>query len=93
MHDEKETLTSRIEFEVSAIDAAVELLRQHFAEFEISRISGNKLSILAPREKVPLLNSMFVKNEIDVFQIQTVKATLEDRFLEITNREKKEQNL
>ncbi|WP_121613311.1 ABC transporter ATP-binding protein [Mesobacillus foraminis] len=93
MHDEKETLTSRIEFEVSAIDAAVELIRQHFAEFEISRISGNKLSILAPREKVPLLNSMFVKNEIDVFQIQTVKATLEDRFLEITNREKKEQNL
>ena len=32
-----------------------------------------------------------VENDIDVFEILNVKATLEDRFLEITNKDKKEQ--
>jgi len=32
-----------------------------------------------------------VSNEIDVYEILNVKATLEDRFLEITNKDKKEQ--
>lgn len=93
MHEEKEALNSKIEFEVSHSAMAMELVQNHFPGLEITRINGNRFSLAASRENIPPVNSLLVNNGIDVFEILTVKATLEDRFLEITSREKKEQNI
>ncbi|MCM3601511.1 ABC transporter ATP-binding protein [Robertmurraya korlensis] len=45
------------------------------------------------RETVAKANQLFVSNGLQVYEISYLKASLEDRFLEITNKEKKEQSI
>ena len=80
-----------IEVEVSDAQLASKLLTEHMAEVKVTSRKDSRLILSLEKEQIPSVNKLFVHNDIDVYEILNVKATLEDRFLEITNKEKKEQ--
>lgn len=80
-----------LEFEVSDAKAAADLLQHKMPAVHIAAAKGNLLAISSERENIPEINRLLVMNNIDVFRIAYVKASLEERFLEITNKDKKEQ--
>jgi ABC-2 type transport system ATP-binding protein len=88
----EETKVLRIvELEVSDASLAAKLLSEKMPEVKVTSIKESRLMLSVEKETIPEINKLLVLNEIDVFEILNVKATLEDRFLEITNKDKKEQ--
>lgn len=94
MHD-NETLEDKkvktIEVELSNPTLASKLLTEQMTDVKVTSSKGSRLTLSVRKEQIPMINRLFVDNDIDVFEILNVKATLEDRFLEITNKDKKEQ--
>lgn len=80
-----------VEMEVSNVNLASKLLKEKMPTVKISSIKDHRIIISVEKEAIPEINKLLVVNEIDVYEILNVKATLEDRFLEITNKDKKEQ--
>lgn len=80
-----------VELEVSNASLAAKLLSVKMPEVKVTNIKESGLILSVEKETIPEINKLFVLNDIDVFEILNVKATLEDRFLEITNKDKKEQ--
>jgi ABC-2 type transport system ATP-binding protein len=80
-----------VELEVSDASQAAKLLAEKIPEVKVTSIKESRLILSVEKEKIPEINKLLVINDIDVFEILKVKATLEDRFLEITNKDKKEQ--
>ncbi|MFT9596973.1 ABC transporter ATP-binding protein [Mesobacillus sp.] len=78
-----------IEVELSNPALASKLLTEN--NVKVTSSNGPRLTLSVQKEQIPMINKLFVENDIDVFEILNVKATLEDRFLEITNKDKKEQ--
>ena len=80
-----------VEFEISDINKAVKLLKEIEknntinVNQELSEITTN-----LKRDSIAEINRLFVKNNINVYRISVKKATLEDRFLELTNQEVEE---
>ena len=87
----EEKMLRVVELEVSDADSASKLLLEKLPAVKITSIKGQRLFLSAQKEFIPEINKLMVMNNIDVFEILNVKATLEDRFLEITNKDKKEQ--
>jgi ABC-2 type transport system ATP-binding protein len=88
----EETKVLRIvELEVSDASLAAKLLSEKMPEVKVTNIKESGLILSVEKETIPEINKLLVLNDIDVFEILNVKATLEDRFLEITNKDKKEQ--
>lgn len=88
----EETKVLRIvELEVSNASLAAKLLSEKMPEVKVTNIKESALILSVEKETIPEINKLLVLNDIDVFEILNVKATLEDRFLEITNKDKKEQ--
>lgn len=88
----EETKVLRIvELEVSNASLAAKLLSEKMPEVKVTNIKESGIILSVEKETIPEINKLFVLNDIDVFEILNVKATLEDRFLEITNKDKKEQ--
>lgn len=91
-HETSETIDVKtIEVELSNPTLASNLLEEQMTDVKVTSSKGNRVTLSARKEQIPLINKMFVQNGIDVYEILNVKATLEDRFLEITNKDKKEQ--
>lgn len=86
-----DTAVRVIELEVSNGELASKLLQEKMPVVKITTVQGNRLSLSASREMIPVINKLMVSHGIDVFELMNVKVTLEDRFLEITNKDKKEQ--
>ncbi|MGA9226578.1 MAG: ABC transporter ATP-binding protein [Mesobacillus sp.] len=80
-----------VEIEVSNVNMASKLLKEKMPTVKISSIKDQRLTLSVEKEAIPEINKLLVMNDIDVYEILNVKATLEDRFLEITNKDKKEQ--
>ncbi|MEH7885659.1 ABC transporter ATP-binding protein [Bacillus sp. JJ1609] len=80
-----------VEIEVSDINGASKLIRELMPTVKISSLKEHRLTLSVEKDTIPEINKLLVKNDIDVYEILNVKATLEDRFLEITNKDKKEQ--
>lgn len=59
------------------------LLAKNYADYEV-KFSDHSFEIVLPYPKVPELNKLLAKNDIDVFEIQTIVESLEDQFLEMT---------
>ncbi|QFT87742.1 putative ABC transporter ATP-binding protein YxlF [Bacillus sp. THAF10] len=78
-------------FEVSDGKEAMALLEKHNFGENVLKNEENIITLTIVREAAAEINKLFVENSINVYGIHTVKATLEDRFLELTNKEKKEQ--
>lgn len=94
MHDNETSEAKKvktIEVEISNPALASKLLTEHMADVNVTSSKGTRLTLSVRKEQIPMINKLFVENDIDVFEILNVKATLEDRFLEITNKDKKEQ--
>lgn len=93
MHDYESSASEQlrtIEMELSDPNFASKLLTEHMAEAKVISRKDSRLTLTVKKEQIPVINKLFVENNIDVFEILNVKATLEDRFLEITNKEQKE---
>ncbi|MGG7618267.1 ABC transporter ATP-binding protein [Bacillus coreaensis] len=76
-------------FEVDNTEQAFNLLvNQNLGEGR--KIEAGFIYASMDRETVAKANQLFVSNGLQVYEISYLKASLEDRFLEITNKEKKE---
>lgn len=76
-------------FEVDNTEQAFNLLvNQNLGEGR--KIEAGFIYASMDRETVAKANQLFVSNGLEVYEISYLKASLEDRFLEITNKEKKE---
>jgi ABC-2 type transport system ATP-binding protein len=80
-----------VEIEVSDVNMASKLLKEKMPTVKISSIKDQRFTLSVEKEAISEINKLLVMNDIDVYEILNVKATLEDRFLEITNKDKKEQ--
>ncbi|MGD6776981.1 ABC transporter ATP-binding protein [Sutcliffiella horikoshii] len=78
-------------FEVSDVDKAMDVLRENNFEDTVGKNGESLIHLSIVKEDVAKINRLLVEQNIDVFGIEMVKATLEDRFLELTNKDKKEQ--
>lgn len=87
-----ETLREYV-FEVSDVDKAVVILKQNNFGDMVEKTGENIIHLSIVKDDVAKINRLFVEHNIDVFGIEMVKATLEDRFLELTNKDKKEQTV
>ncbi|WP_226641936.1 ABC transporter ATP-binding protein [Mesobacillus subterraneus] len=93
-HETSETIDVKtIEVELSNPELASKLLAEQMIDVKVTASKGNRMTLAARKEQIPSVNKLFVENDIDVYEILNVKATLEDRFLEITNKDKKEQTV
>ncbi|CAM3863536.1 ABC transporter ATP-binding protein [Mesobacillus zeae] len=88
MNEEKETDIHDVEFEVNDSVRAADLVRRYFPDAGLAAKGLQRLSISAARDTIPEINRMLVENEILVYEIINVKASLEERFLEITGKER-----
>ncbi|PLR76883.1 bacitracin ABC transporter ATP-binding protein [Bacillus sp. V3-13] len=88
-----EQLLRDVIFEVDHVEKAVELLKSNGFINDVKASKGQEFTIAIKRETIARANQMLVQHNIDVYGISSVKATLEDRFLELTNKDQKEYSL
>ncbi|USK35120.1 ABC transporter ATP-binding protein [Bacillus sp. F19] len=94
MHDsmeESKEMTREVVFEVSDSSEAAILIKEKGLYEGVIEANGDQLKLHLDKEKTMVINQLLVQNGIGVYGIVSHKATLEDRFLELTNKEKKEQ--
>ena len=86
--EKKETDVLEFEFLLSDVSKAASLLQAEGRENFVSKRENTTLMVLCNQNEAAELNKLFIINNIDVYGFYTIKATLEDRFLEITSNEK-----
>lgn len=94
MNETEEKLDSSlrvIEIEVDNSAAAARLIQEKMPSQSVTSVKDQRLTLSVTREMIPEINKLLVNNNIHVYEIMNVKVTLEDRFLEITNKDRKEQ--
>lgn len=91
-NEEIDDIKHQVTFDVNNIEQALQLLVDHKIG-EGARIDTGQLHVTMNRETVADANKIFVANGILVYEIAYQKVTLEDRFLKITNKDKKEQSV
>ncbi len=80
---EPEAEILEIAFEVDKLEEAAALLRSSLPDIAV-KTHGEQLVVEAEREAIPAVNRRLVENGIGVYGIQTVRKSLEERFLEAT---------
>jgi len=88
---EEEVRVREVTFELAEVEKAVDLLKGSEIKVEVVSTKDRELVVKLEKESIPLFNKMLVDNHIAVYGIYVVKATLEDRFLEITNQKREEE--
>lgn len=94
MHENEEAAEKAlrvVEMEVSNAELAAKVIKEYMPFVKVNSVKGDRLTLSVKKDAIPEINKLMVQNELDVYEILNVKATLEDRFLEITNKDKKEQ--
>ncbi|MFC4559275.1 ABC transporter ATP-binding protein [Virgibacillus kekensis] len=86
----QEELLQAVTFEVSDPAKAMELLKQHATGAEITESTDEQISLTVDKETTAKINRVLVENGIDVYRISVKATTLEDRFLELTGKDKQE---
>lgn len=89
--EEEEVSVREVTFELESPEKAVDILRNSDIKVEEISIKERELVVKLAKETIPLVNKLFVENDVAVYGIYVVKATLEDRFLEITNQKREEE--
>ncbi|MCB5236356.1 ABC transporter ATP-binding protein [Niallia circulans] len=89
--EEEEVSVREVTFELESPEKAVDILRNSDIKVEEISIKERELVVKLAKETIPLVNKLFVGNDVAVYGIYVVKATLEDRFLEITNQKREEE--
>ncbi|WP_409295295.1 ABC transporter ATP-binding protein [Peribacillus sp. SCS-26] len=80
---------AEVVFEVSDSEKAVAVLTQHL-KLEYKVLSDKEFSVFSDKATISQINKILINEDIDVFGTRRITATLEDRFLEITNKENRE---
>lgn len=83
VHDFVEGKEVVYEFEVGQKENAHEIARMHLPETSVS-FSERGILISISKDQIPLLVKRLVQEEIDIYSVNQVTKTLEDRFLEVT---------
>lgn len=86
--EKNETDVQEFEFIVSDGKAAVSLLQDEGRANLVAKNDETKLIVRCNSNEAADLNKLFVDNNITVYGFYSIKASLEDRFLEITSNEK-----
>lgn len=73
-------------FETADSVKAIQVISGSYPTIHIKQLE-NEIHLLISKEQIPGIVRLLVENHIDIFRVQEVTKTLEDRFLEIT-REK-----
>ena len=81
LKDKKQDAKDRVLFEVSSPNLASEHLNKQNYKNEVS---DNHVVVETKKEEIPNINKLLVNNNINVFEIKTIKKTLEDEFIEKT---------
>jgi len=74
-----------IEMEVSPREAAIKLLKQSFPETAV-QVTEKGIIIPLSKEQIPFLVREMAIANIDIFSVREQSRTLEDRFLEVTEK-------
>ena len=77
-------------FEVSDRQKAVDALNEQFADSEIKLLDDDQFSVQVEKATISTINKLLISKDIEVYGISRVTVTLEDRFLEITNKDVRE---
>jgi ABC-2 type transport system ATP-binding protein len=85
LHEQNEE-AQRVLFEVSHSDMAIKLLHENVMGDELKKVGQNQFSLSLDKDSIAAVNRLLVKNNIDVYAIHPLAATLEDRFLELTGK-------
>lgn len=85
--EEKEEDVREVVFSVSNGLIASKVIREQFSNLVIVRQDEKMISIQATRDDVAKVNRQLNEADVDVYEINVVKKTLEDRFFEITTQE------
>ncbi len=72
-----------VRFEVSNVEMAIEVLKHKLHDVSFN-VHENILEIPLEKTKIPEINRLFVVNNIDVYAIQQMSKSLEEKFLEVT---------
>ncbi|WP_071395871.1 ABC transporter ATP-binding protein [Bacillus tuaregi] len=72
-----------VAFEVGDAVKAIQIMKAQHPDMNIKQID-DRILIMIPKKKVPEMVSMLVGNQVDIYSVQEVTKTLEDRFLELT---------
>ncbi|MGM7700553.1 ABC transporter ATP-binding protein [Pseudalkalibacillus sp. Hm43] len=78
-------------FEVDNSQEAVDVVKEQIEVSNIKVLSDQQFSVHINRAGINMINRLLISNEIDVYGINRVEASLEDRFFEITNQGVKEE--
>ncbi|TRZ36606.1 ABC transporter ATP-binding protein [Niallia circulans] len=79
-----------VTFEIDNASSALEVLRSGAVAFEEVSVKENILTVKLSKSSIPAVNKLFVEKGLSVYGISAAKATLEDRFLELTNKKGEE---
>ncbi|HLU22188.1 MAG TPA: ABC transporter ATP-binding protein [Bacillaceae bacterium] len=82
----EETLLREVTFTVNNCDQAIALLKQSYDN--VTKKDDNQFTIMIDYNSIAEINKTLVQGDIHVYEISSVKKTLEDRFMEITNAAK-----
>ncbi|MBT2656106.1 ABC transporter ATP-binding protein [Bacillus sp. ISL-18] len=77
-------------FEVSNSQKAIDVLNEQFAGSEIKLLDDDQFSVNVEKATISTINKLLISKDIEVYGISRVTVSLEDRFLEITNKEVRE---
>ncbi|WP_409302734.1 ABC transporter ATP-binding protein [Peribacillus sp. SCS-155] len=87
--EDDQQVPQEVVFEVSDAEKAIRLLTGKGLTPSARHFAPQQFSLNLDRETVAMANKLLVENGIEVYGIGRVAATLEDRFLEITNKDSK----
>lgn len=77
-----------VHFDVEDIDRAFNIIQHSFPNVQCNVSEGN-LKLITPKDQIPLVNEKLSKEGVNVYGINKRKETLEDKFLEVTKKEKR----
>lgn len=87
MNEAEEEATREVAFSVSEAGLAAKILKEQFAAIHIVKQEDSVITIQATRQETANINRKFIEAGLDVYEMNVIKKTLEDRFFEITNQE------
>ncbi|QFK72851.1 ABC transporter ATP-binding protein [Pradoshia sp. D12] len=85
--EEKEEDLREVVFSINNVLAAVNVIKEQFSSLNIVKQDKKMITLQATREDIAKVNRQLNEAEVDVYEINVVKKTLEDRFFEITEQE------
>ncbi|MFJ7746937.1 ABC transporter ATP-binding protein [Peribacillus sp. NPDC097295] len=84
--EEKQEDIHAVTFTVSDGERAKTILLEGFPSLQVIKHSADSITVPATRGQTASINSSFIKNDLDVYEIVITRKSLEDKFFEITQQ-------